>query len=139
MAEMEKGYLSGKGKTKFTTSVAAAVFRYKGYPTNDEYEHLGKQMVAKCPFLKSQNGSGYVSNTYVSTMDYTSVFCVPFDSCTELYTIYQYCFHKINDFESKVYASMVSLIIGTVTYYCAHLYRYILDNGLVCLLMRCAL
>ena len=53
--------LSSKGKTKFIGAVAAAIFRFKSYQTSEEYEHIGQQIVAKLPFLKSSSGCGYVS------------------------------------------------------------------------------
>lgn len=61
MAELEKGFLSGEGKTKFIGSVAAAIFRYKSYPTSHEYDHIGQEIISKYPFLRSSCGSGYVS------------------------------------------------------------------------------
>lgn len=45
MGGLEKGFLTGTAKTKFIGSVAAAIFRYKGYPTKEEYDHVGQQTV----------------------------------------------------------------------------------------------
>ena len=61
MMELEKGYLSAKGMTKFIGSVSAAIFHLKSYPTTDEYHHIGQQIISKYPFLKSSSGTGYVS------------------------------------------------------------------------------
>lgn len=63
MTELSKGYLSSKGKPKFIASVGAAIFHLKSLPTKDEYQHIGQQIVSKYPFLKSSNGTGYVSST----------------------------------------------------------------------------
>lgn len=51
--------LSGKARTKFVSVIAEAIFRYKSYPTTEEYEHVAQQIVKKWPFL-SKSGS-YVS------------------------------------------------------------------------------
>ena len=61
MSELDKGFLSGKGKTKFIADVAAAIFRFKSYPTNEEKQHVAHQIVSKYPFLRSSLGTGYVS------------------------------------------------------------------------------
>ena len=61
MCELEKGTLSSKGKTKLIGSVAAAMFRFKSYPTRREYEHVGELLIEKYSFLRSSSGSGYVS------------------------------------------------------------------------------
>lgn len=61
MAALKKKMLSGRSKGKFIKAVAAAIFRFKGYPTTPEYEHIGQQIISKYPFLKSMSGSGYVS------------------------------------------------------------------------------
>ena len=50
MSELSKGVLSGKGKTKFISSVAAAVFRFKSLPTREEYDRVAKQIVTKISF-----------------------------------------------------------------------------------------
>ena len=60
MAGLEKGLLSGKGKTKFISSVAGAMFKYKSYPTSAEYEMVGTLIIKKYPFLRSSCGTGYV-------------------------------------------------------------------------------
>ena len=62
MMELQKGFLTAKGKTKFIGSVAAALFQLKNYPTKEEYQHIGHQIVSKYPFLKSSSGTGYVSD-----------------------------------------------------------------------------
>lgn len=51
--------LSGKPRTKFISVIAESIFRYKSYPTTEEYEHVAQQIVKKWPFL-SKSGS-YVS------------------------------------------------------------------------------
>lgn len=71
MAELANGMLSAKGKTKFISSVAAAIFRFKSLPTKEEYEQVAKEIISKYPFLRSSNGTGYVSYTYLYVMHYT--------------------------------------------------------------------
>ena len=36
MADLQNGMITGKGKTKFVASVAAAIFQYKSYPNQTE-------------------------------------------------------------------------------------------------------
>lgn len=62
MAGLEKKFFSGTVMSKFLAAVAAAIFRYKSYPTTAEYDHIGQQLIAKCPFLKRSTGNGYVSH-----------------------------------------------------------------------------
>lgn len=61
MCELEKNMLSITGKSKFISAVGAAIFHHKSYPTKQEYEHVGQQIIEKYPFLRSASGSGYVS------------------------------------------------------------------------------
>lgn len=61
MSELKKGMLSIRAKPKFISAVASAIFRYKSYPTTDEYERVGKLIISKYPFLRSSNGTGFVS------------------------------------------------------------------------------
>lgn len=61
MADLKRGILSAKSKAKFVKGVAAAIFRFKAYPTRAEYDHIGQQMIQQYPFLKSFSGTGYVS------------------------------------------------------------------------------
>lgn len=53
--------LSGKARTKFISSIASAIFKYKSYPSSEEYSHVGSQIIKKYPFIKSRSGSGHVS------------------------------------------------------------------------------
>ena len=76
MEGLEKGFLSGGAKTKFIGSIAAAIFRYKSYPTKDEYEHIGQQIIKKCSFLKSSTGTGYVSSIKLPQL--TGLSCILF-------------------------------------------------------------
>ena len=61
MCELKKDMLSIAGKTKFISAVAASMFHHKSYPTKQEYEHVGQQIIEKYPFLRSASGTGYVS------------------------------------------------------------------------------
>ncbi len=56
-----KGALTGKARTKFISAVAAAVFRYKSYPSRDEYDHVAEQVVSAYPFMCFGTGRGHVS------------------------------------------------------------------------------
>ena len=59
--ELRKGMLTGRARPKFITSVASAIFQHKSYPTKDEYDRVGKLIISEYPFLRSSNGTGYVS------------------------------------------------------------------------------
>lgn len=61
MSDLSQSKLSGKARTKFIASVASSIFKYKNYPTSEEYSHVGSQIIKKYPFLKSSSGSGHVS------------------------------------------------------------------------------
>ncbi len=66
MVDLEQKKLSGKARAKFIASISSAIFKYKGYPTRDEYNHVGAQIVKKYPFLRSSSGTGYVSTVNMS-------------------------------------------------------------------------
>lgn len=53
--------LVGKSYSKFISSIAGSAYRFKKYPTKEEYDHVAYQIVEKYPFLKSSNGTGIVS------------------------------------------------------------------------------
>ena len=59
---IESGNLTGKARTKFISSVAAAIFRFKSYPTKDEHEHVSRQIVQAYPFMTG--GGRYVSSMH---------------------------------------------------------------------------
>ena len=61
MVDLKEHMLTGRARTKFIMSIASAIFRYKVYPTKEEYEHVGQRIVAKYEFLTSKSGNGYVS------------------------------------------------------------------------------
>ena len=61
MAGLNMGVLSVASRTKFFSRIAGAIFNFKSYPTKDEYNHIGHQVIAKYPFLRSEEGPGYVS------------------------------------------------------------------------------
>ena len=66
MAGLNQCRLCGKARPKFIASIASAIFKYKNYPTSEEYHHIGAQIIKQYPFLKSSSGSGYVSNCHFS-------------------------------------------------------------------------
>ena len=43
MTDLAENRLSGKARTKFIASVASAIFKYKNYPTSEEYSHVGSR------------------------------------------------------------------------------------------------
>ena len=64
MAGLNKGVLSVAAWTKFFSWVAGAISNFKSYPTKDEYNHVGHQIITKYPFLRSKEGTGYVSASW---------------------------------------------------------------------------
>lgn len=51
--------LTGKPRTKFITIIAQTIYRFKNYPTEDEYIQVVQELVKKWPFL--DDGKGIVS------------------------------------------------------------------------------
>ena len=45
--------LNGRARTKFVTSIAESMYRFKSYPTGEEYEHVSRQIVKKWSFLNT--------------------------------------------------------------------------------------
>lgn len=64
MAGLESENLVGNARTKFITAIANAIFRYKNYPTDEEYRHVAQQVVRKWKFLDT--GAGCVSHKFVT-------------------------------------------------------------------------
>lgn len=55
--------LIGKSRTKFITIIAQSIYRFKNYPTEDEYIGVVQELVKKWPFL--DEGKGIVSNEII--------------------------------------------------------------------------
>ena len=51
------GNLIGMARTRFISTVAAAVYHKKAYPTQMEYNHVASQVVATYPFMSDENKS----------------------------------------------------------------------------------
>lgn len=51
--------ITGKARTKFITVIAQSIYRYKSYPTDEEYFQVVREMVKEWPFL--DDGKGLVS------------------------------------------------------------------------------
>lgn len=60
--DLKQNRLSGRARAKFIGAVCSAIFSHKSFPTTEEYNHVGEQIVNQYPFLKSKSGSGYVSS-----------------------------------------------------------------------------
>lgn len=60
-AGLDDKNLTGRARAKFITSIAEAIYRFKSYPTREEYEHVANRMVQKWTFLETR--SGHVSYT----------------------------------------------------------------------------
>lgn len=55
-AGLDEENLTGKARAKFITSIAEAVYRFKSYPTKEEYEHVANQVVKKWGFMETKTG-----------------------------------------------------------------------------------
>ena len=53
---LDEKALTGRARAKFITTIAQAVFRFKSYPTADEYRHIALQIVRRWKFLDTKNG-----------------------------------------------------------------------------------
>ena len=53
---LDQQALTGRPRAKFITTIAQAVYRFKSYPTADEYRHIAQQIVKKWKFLEAKNG-----------------------------------------------------------------------------------
>ena len=51
------GNLIGMARTRFISTVAAAVYHKKAYPTSIEYDHVASQVVATYPFMSDDKKS----------------------------------------------------------------------------------
>ena len=60
MVGLEAEYLVGNAGIKIITAIANAIFRYKRYPTDEEYHRVAQQVVRKWKFLDT--GSGCISH-----------------------------------------------------------------------------
>lgn len=56
MIALEEQRLVGRARAKFITKIAEAMFRYKSYPTREEYQHVAMQIIKKWEFLGRQTG-----------------------------------------------------------------------------------
>ena len=54
---LSTGRLIGNARTKFISTVAAAVFHKKAYPTRTELDHVARQITAKYQFMSDDKGS----------------------------------------------------------------------------------
>lgn len=63
MIGLEEQRLVGRARAKFITTIAEAMFRFKSYPTREEYQHVAMQIIKKWEFLGRQ--TGHVSYTSV--------------------------------------------------------------------------
>ena len=59
MAGLQEEHLVGNPRRKFITAIANAIFRFKSYPTDEEYHHVAQQVIKKWKFLDT--GGGCVS------------------------------------------------------------------------------
>ena len=55
-AGLNEENLTGKARAKFITSIAEAIYRFKSYPTREEYEHVANQVVKKWAFMETKTG-----------------------------------------------------------------------------------
>ena len=60
MVGLQEEHLVANPRRKFITAIANSIFRFKSYPTDSEYQHVGQQVIKKWKLLDT--GGGCVSN-----------------------------------------------------------------------------
>jgi hypothetical protein len=55
-AGLDEENLTGEARAKFITSMAESIYRFKSYPTKEEYEHVANQVVNKWGFMETKTG-----------------------------------------------------------------------------------
>lgn len=93
MSDLAKNRLSGKARTKFISSVASAIFKYKNYPTDDEYNHIGSQIIKKFPFVKASSGSGGSGHVSIEDVYPRSIYNICWASPTHHDSVLFSCIH----------------------------------------------
>ncbi len=53
---LENKKLTGRPRTKFITIIAQSIYRFKSYPTDEEYIRVVREIVEKWPFLDDGKG-----------------------------------------------------------------------------------
>ena len=53
---LDQENLTGKARAKIITTIAESIYRYKSYPTREEYDHVASQMVKRWTFLDAPTG-----------------------------------------------------------------------------------
>ena len=49
--------MSGKPRTKFITIIAQSIYRFKSYPSDDEYHQVVQELLKEWPFLGNKRGN----------------------------------------------------------------------------------
>ena len=58
---LKSGKITTDTNKAFLSTVAAAMFAYKRYPTADDYSNVARVIIHQYPFMKSPTGKPYVS------------------------------------------------------------------------------
>jgi len=58
---------------KFISNVAEVMYRFKSYPTKEEYDHVANQVVEKWPVLETR--TGHASTALLYAFSYV-LFCL---------------------------------------------------------------
>ena len=58
---LKSGQMALETKRQFLSSVAAAMFAFKQYPSKDDFQNVARCIITKYSFLKPPHGSPYVS------------------------------------------------------------------------------
>ena len=55
-AGLDEKNFTGRVRAKFMISIAEAIYRFKSYPTQEEYQHVARQVVKKWALLETRKG-----------------------------------------------------------------------------------
>lgn len=69
---LENKKLTGRPRTKFITIIAQSIYRFKSYPTEEEYIRVARELVEKWPFL--DDGKGLVRYGRIFWLFYIIIF-----------------------------------------------------------------
>ena len=59
--------MNNETESAFISAVGASIFKYKNFPTKEDYIEMATSIIEKYPFIKASRGKPYVSmkHTYI--------------------------------------------------------------------------
>ena len=59
---LEAGQMTTETEKAFLSAIASSIFKYKKYPTREDFIDVATCIIEKYPFMKAKKGKPYVSN-----------------------------------------------------------------------------